>query len=240
MNSLHLSKKRWQINFLLFVGLSLLFSACARQPKISINIVGESALPADLRERLKETKGLKSFTGIADSIVSYKGFEKKVLLALSVEKPDKIKIDFLDELAGVVARLRAQENYFYYHDAKGTVALTGEEAQGAFRELMRLPWGPKEVVLILFGRLPVEFDPEKNCPVDSGGRYWIAPDRAVSDEDGFVRYIEVNKGRMMVEVDYSGRNKFFGYDFPGHILTTTFKPKLSVELFYNEREFKKK
>lgn len=245
MRSSHLSKRRLLATNCLcaaFVGLVIfIVSGCARQPRLDVDVISTSKLPEEITKLLGSHERIKTFRAYAEAEFSIRGYTQRVDLAIVAMLPDKIRIDFVDRLAGSVATLVSKPGYSFYRSSKGLYLLDGEEADDIFKKVSMLPWGRDDVIGALVGKIPFssQLSEDGQYPRDSKGRYWISEDEAAvsMSGDGGVEYIETNRGRLKSSLRYNDYKKSGKILYPSEVSLVTHRPVGHVKLKYKDVVF---
>lgn len=219
----------------------LLFSlSCAKTPKISMDIKGTGPLPAGIQDFLTQTSKMKTLKGFAEITVNFKGRIKKMDVAILAKAPNKLRIEFLDEFAGVVASVIATDESLVYSDSKGVSVFRGEDAERYFEKITFMPWNARELINVILGSLPKDVDATKNFFYDSDGRYWIAPYlSALYYEDDKLHYISTIKSRVQTEIVYSGLLKQGNHWYVPKIFIKLPRKNTALTILYNDVELNK-
>ena len=233
-NSLSSLKRPFRVELLIIVVSLSFFAACAGQKKIVPVISSQSRLPKTLVEKFAANRKFIQMKMLADVVINVRGREKRVSVAMVLKSPDNIYLEFMDPLAGTVAKLVATSNYMQYSDKDGAAYFSGEEAEEKFKQVTSLPWNAKDLFNVLIGSVPVSINTDLLYPVDNEGRFWIAPGKSAVRQNGdAVDYLEVENGRPLLEIKFSNYEKRENLIIPSHISIRLPKKKAVIEIVYS-------
>lgn len=203
--------------FLLLVFFAL--SACARQPRIAVEVGGEEKLPASVFQKISSIENVQGVRAVADCALTLKGKRRRFQFAFAAIMPDVVMIDLFDRLAGSFSTIVS--------------AGSNERMEG-------LPWAPAEAIRIVLGSPPSAIKDNSAFPCDAEGRFWVIPERgaikAVGEE---IVYYEVKDGRVFAEVHWSDYKDDGGIFYPKRIVVEMFRPRTTFEMEIVEIEFNK-
>lgn len=215
----------------------VLVVGCAKQARISVDIDGYAKLPKPLALRLETAEEIKTVKGYAGVIFERRGWKKRFDAVIIAELPDKIRIDFIDPLAGIVATVISKPGQFTYSDSKGVDTWGGVEINDAFKKKLGLPWGPEKLTRILLGGIPQSAEIAGEFAKDSEQRYWLVQGKyAVSwlDTDEKMKYLELDDGKPFIDIGHFGYQKVKGVFFPMSTVIDIIKTGTHFDINYKD------
>ena len=221
------------------VGLiSLAFlTGCAKQSKVDLSVLTPSNFSKPLMNKLIGAGKVSTIRALIDTEIHYKGVKKRFDLSVVAKKPDWVRMEFVDPLAGPVLSIVATPEKVIYANASGVYFYDGEDGDTAFKEMTRLPWSPREAIRIFMGGLPVSVASNARYPQDSEGKYWVDEGEGTlswNEEEERLIYTELNGKKVRAKVEYSDYLMDGEYGFPARIRVDLNSPKTSVKLYYKD------
>lgn len=221
------------------VGIFLLniVAGCSKQAKVDISALTASKLPKEIASRLVDASKVKTLRALIDAQIRYKGTKKSFNLVVVAKSPDWIRMEFIDPLAGPVMSIISTPDRVIYANSTGVYFYDGEDGEGAFKEITRLPWAPKELIKIFMGTLPVSVSAGAKYPQDSEDRFWVSDGKdylSWSESEGKFTYIEMGGKKIAAKIDYSDYRDDGDLLFPAKIDVELRRPKTAINLIYKE------
>ncbi len=228
-----MQNNRTRIGLVIF--LLILLGGCAKEVRITPEIIGREPLPSDVIKKLQSVDRVRTVKVLADARTTYKRHQDRFKLVSAIQFPDRVHIDFMEPLIGIFASLTYRPGEALYFSGQKMQYLSGSEADTIFQNITYLPWLPNQMVRILLGGLPDKMDLKGSYSKDRVGRYWIQEGRlAVSVGDGDLKLLHVEDGRLIAEVQFEHYEKRKGGDFPMSVTLRNVRRKLAFHLHYEE------
>lgn len=229
-------KKRF-FDLLIFSSLIIfIFSGCAKQSKVA-KTSAPAPLPKELAVKLDKAAEIWSIRALIDTEIKYKGFKKRFNLAVVAKKPDWIRMEFVDPLAGPVLSVVSTPDRVIYADSSGVYYHNGENRAQAFKDITRLDWTPKETIRILMGETPTVVAANLKYPHDTKGRFWVNEgERAITwgEDEATLSYYKMNGGKVAAQIDYADYKPNRGIEFPTLIDVKIRRPKTDIKMKYKD------